>query len=94
MMNRIKPHVEEELAEIEGNRSLETVRADLELQLADVLYKRAQAKLLIESDESNIESALVDALRVRIFNMLAAVLLPALILLLRIGNDLGKRRRL
>ncbi len=64
MVLRLKTHSDDEIAEIENNRSPQTQRGDLELQLADVLYKRAQAKLLIESDESNIESALVDALRV------------------------------
>lgn len=71
MINRIKPHVDEELMEIEVNRSPDTQRGDIQSQLADVLYKRAQARLLIESNESNIESALVDALRVRVWALSA-----------------------
>lgn len=37
---------------------------DLEIQLAEAYFKRAQAKLYIESDTFKIEEALVDALKV------------------------------
>ena len=41
----------------------ESQRKELEEQLADALYKRAQAKLLVEADTINIEAALSDALK-------------------------------
>lgn len=37
---------------------------EIEEQLADALYKRTQAKLMADPDQVNVESALVDALRV------------------------------
>lgn len=38
-------------------------RKELEELLADALYKRAQAKLMVESDSVNIEAALNDAMK-------------------------------
>jgi hypothetical protein len=47
-----------------GGSTVDDVRLEINAQLADTLYKRAQAKLLIESDVLNLESALIDAMRV------------------------------
>lgn len=41
-------------------------KKELEEQIADAYYKRAQAKLLIESDAVYIEAALADSLKVNI----------------------------
>lgn len=38
---------------------------EVEEQLADALYKRAQAKLMADPDQANVESALGDGLKVR-----------------------------
>lgn len=42
---------------------IESQRKELEELLSDALYKRAQAKLLVESDTINIEAALSDAMK-------------------------------
>jgi tetratricopeptide (TPR) repeat protein len=39
------------------------LRKELEEQLGDTLYKRAQAKLMIEADPVNIEAALTDVMK-------------------------------
>ncbi len=50
-------------------------RKELEEQLGDTLYKRAQAKLMIEADPANIEAALSDVLKVYLHSSMKLFLL-------------------
>ncbi len=52
-----------------GQQLQPSIRREIEEQLAETLYKRAQAKMMLPvHEDSVIESALVDAWRVRIYS--------------------------
>jgi hypothetical protein len=49
---------------IENMNNMNAIYQEFEDQLSDVLYKRAQAKLMVENDPYNLNGALTDILKV------------------------------